>query len=59
MWGLGQQQPEHADAVDGDQQEIVDQHAERAAAPAGPCIHGTARDPGGVQHQPGRIRHCD
>ena len=59
MWGLGQQQSQHADAVNGDQQEIVDQHAERAAAPAGPGIHGTARDPGGVQHQPWWMGHRD
>lgn len=57
--GLGQQQSQHADAVNGDQQEIVDQHAERAAAPAGPGIHGTARYPGGVQHQPRWVGHSD
>ena len=30
---LQQQQSEHADAVNGDQQEIVDQHAERTTTP--------------------------
>ena len=54
-----QQQPEHAHRVYGDQQEIVDQHAEGSTAPTCPGIHGTARDPDGVQPQPRGMGHSD
>lgn len=54
---LVQQQSQHAHRINGHQQQIVDQHAERAAMPAGPGIHGTARDPDRIQPHPRWLRH--
>ena len=53
------QETEHAHGVYRGQQQVVGQHAKAAAVPGRPGIHATARDPYGVQYQPGWVGHRD